>query len=399
MKIAMLTSTGERCGIASYARALVSGLESLPEVEVVVEPIVEGKQTKSHYLEQAERLNAADVDVVHIQHEHSFWGGILPGKSAYWELRYAIKKPVVLTAHTTYSLSELLKVETEKRPLQKLVKRLLIKQERYRDSVETAPFVTAITLVHTAAARRQLIGRGADPNFIHIIPTGIPAPLPAPLHGIEFREKHGLLKNRVLSIFGYIAPNKGYELTLEILPTLPEDAVLVIAGGTRVEGEKGYADELKGLIERKGLSKRVVITGFLKEEEIPEAMAATDLALVPHLWATGSYSVALPITHGKPILASDADCFREIQARTDCLELFPAGDANAYREKTLFLLANPERRVALAEGTKRYAQRYSWDRVAEMTLKVYRETVGIYSKSHKPTFTGVPHKYFKVEKS
>ena len=399
MKIAMLTTTGERCGIASYARALVAGLQSLPEVEVEVVPIIEGKQPKAHYLEQAERLNAKEVDVVHIQHEHSFWGGILPGKSAYWELRYAIKKPLVLTAHTTYSLSELLKVETETRPLQKFAKQFLIKQERYRDSVETAPFITAMTLVHTAAARRQIIGRGADPNFIQIIPAGIPPPLPAPAEGSEFREKYGLQHKRALSIFGYIAPNKGYELTLEILPFLPEDVVLVIAGGTRVEGEKGYAEELRGLIERKGLRNRVVTTGFLREEEIPEAMAATDLALVPHLWATGSYSVALPITHGKSILASDADCFREMQARADCMELFPAGNPIAYREKLLFLLANPERCASLSEGAKSYAKRYSWDRIAAMTLKVYRETVGIYSKGHKPTFTGVPHKYFKVEGS
>ena len=396
MKIAMLTSTGERCGVASYTRALVAGLETLPGTTVAVVPITEGKQPKSHYVEQAELLNAPDIDVVHIQHEHGFWGGILPGKSAYWDLRYLIQKPLVLTAHTTYSLAQLLKVQTEKRPLHRLMKNLLIKQIRYRDSVETAPFITAMTLVHTAAARREIIGRGADLSYIQVMPTGIPAALPAPFGGAEFRAKHNLVGRRIITLFGYITPNKGYELTLDALSSLPEDVVFVIAGGTRVEGEKAYADSLRARVEQTGLAKRVVITGFLSEEEVPEAMAASDLVVVPHLWATGSYSVALPLTHGRPILASDVDCFQEIQARADCLELFPAGDLGAYRAKLLFLLSNEPRRTKLSEGAKLYAEKYSWNRVAAMTLKVYTQTIGIYSKGHKPVFTGTPHKYFKL---
>src|SRR5689334_22473417 len=101
MKVAMLATTGERCGIAAYSRALIEALCGLPDMAVELIPIQEGKQPTEHYQEQARRFNADDIDVVHIQHEHSFWGGILPRASAYWELRYLVQKPVVLTAHTT----------------------------------------------------------------------------------------------------------------------------------------------------------------------------------------------------------------------------------------------------------------------------------------------------------
>lgn len=70
MKVTMLTTTGERCGIAAYSRALVKALWEFVEVEV--EPIEEGKHTAEHHRTQADRLNMADV--VHIQHEYSFWG-------------------------------------------------------------------------------------------------------------------------------------------------------------------------------------------------------------------------------------------------------------------------------------------------------------------------------------
>ena len=391
MKVAMVTTTGERCGIAAYTRALIEGLESLPDTEVEVVPITEGRQPTAHYAVQAERLNAPDVSVVHIQHEHSFWGGVLPRRpyplradTGYWELRYLIQKPIVVTAHTTYSLAELLRLESETRLPKRLIKQFLVNNVAYRESVDIAPFITAMAIVHTAAARNALIERGAKPEFVTIVPTGIPSALSAPLHGEAFRETHHLQGKRVLTIFGYIAPNKGYELTLELLPSLPADVVLVIAGGPRNADMEPYAAQLKATIEAAGLQDRVLLTGFLSEEEVAEVMAASDLLLVPHTQATGSYSVTFPLTYGKAILASDMDCFREIEARVDCLELFKAGDLADYRTKLLALLEDPIRRERLAANACKYAQRFSWPNVAAYTRKIYDQAIDVYSRGHHP---------------
>src|SRR5688572_21646196 len=108
----MLTTVGQDCGVAVYTAELVKALRET--IEVAVEPIVVGKQSPEHYRELSERLNQADV--VHIQHEHAFWGGILPGHSAFWSLRYLIQKPVVVTAHTTLSLGVLFRIKEERKP-------------------------------------------------------------------------------------------------------------------------------------------------------------------------------------------------------------------------------------------------------------------------------------------
>jgi glycosyltransferase involved in cell wall biosynthesis len=379
MKVAMLTTVGERCGIAAYTRALVAGLRTLPEMEVEVVPITEGKQPTEHYLALAESLNAPDVDVVHIQHEHSFWGSILPRQSAYWEMRYLIQKPVVLTAHTTYSLAEMLKIGQERRPHKWLAKKLLLLNKKYRDSVEAAPFTTALTIVHTAAARAELIERGAKPEFVAVIPAGIPEPAPAPTEGRAFREKFGLGARRLVTVFGYIAYNKGYELTLSILSQLPEDVTFVIAGGVRAADMEPYRAQLMQAIAQSGQGERVLITGYLSEEEIAEAMAASDLALVPHTQATGSYSVTIPLAHGKPVLASDLDCFREIAARLPALELFRANDAKDYLAHLQALLADSARRERLSAEAKKYAQRYAWPKVAATTRNVYKRAIEVYT--------------------
>jgi glycosyltransferase involved in cell wall biosynthesis len=382
MKVAMLTTVGERCGIAAYTRALVAGLKTLPDLEVVVVPITEGRQPTAHYREQAERLNAPDIDVVHIQHEHSFWGGILPKASAFWEMRYLILKPVVLTAHTTYTLAEMLRLKTERRPHKWLAKQMLVRNKGYRESVEIAPFMTALTIVHTTAARKELIARGAKPGFVYVVPTGIPAPLPAPTGGQAFREKFGLAGRRLITLFGYVSFNKGYELTLEILPSLPKDVTFVIAGGPRNADMEPYAAQLRERIAQAGLSERVVMTGFLDDTEVAEAMAASEIVLVPHTEATGSYSVTIPLTHGKPIVASDLDCFREISERVDCVQLFRAGDVGDYREKLAALLDDPARREQLASAAKKYAERFSWPRVAALTRDVYKAAIEVYKEPH-----------------
>jgi glycosyltransferase involved in cell wall biosynthesis len=388
MKVAMLTTTGERCGIAAYSRALVEAMRGLPDTEVEVLPITEGKQSVDHYLAQAERFNAPDIDVVHIQHEHSFWGGILPRTSAYWDLRYLIQKPVVLTAHTTYTAAEMLRIATERRPHKWLGKKILLRNQEWVDSVEIAPFTTAITIVHTAGARNALISRGAKPGYVYIVPTGIPAPVTAPTGGKAFVERYRLVGRRLLTIFGYVAPNKGYELALEVLPSLPQDVALVIAGGARTPDMEPYQAQVRARIEASGLADRVVLTGFLSDEDVAEAMEASEIVFVPHTQATGSYSVTLPISHGRPILASDLDCFREVSARIDCVELFRACDAADCRSKLTGLLDSPARRGVLAANALKYAARYSWPRIAAQTRHVYKSAIDVYNSGPHHNLSG-----------
>ena len=383
LKVAMYTTIGDHCGIAVYTRDLTSALCALPDVEIVTVPITEGKQDLAHYTEIAERLNAPDIDLIHLQHEHSFWGNVMPNGSAFWEMRYLLKKPLVLTAHTTYSLAQMLRVKKEKRIPHRLAKEILIRRKSYRDSVEIAPFATALTIVHTEAARHELIGRGAKPNYVAVIPAGI-LPVTQTGDAERFLSRYGLQKDDqkplILTIFGYTAPNKGYEPTLDVLKTLARNVHLVIAGGARNSEMQPYLDRLTEHIEADNdLSKRVTITGFLADSEIADVMAATDLVLVPHTEATGSYSVTVPLAYGKPILASDQDCFVEINTRKPCLKIFKSGDREDFARQLADLLAQPEARNTLATQAREYARKYDWNFSARLTQNVYFRAIELFS--------------------
>lgn len=393
MKIGMLTTWQTKCGIAAYTEALVGELRELPGIDVEVVPIRPGIMPPQHYASQAETLNHCDL--VHIQHEYSFWGGYIPGKNRFHTLRRAIRKPVVLTAHTTDRVDRML-VPPEDVPGSPLKSRLktayrkarfqavaplLLRNRQYRRWIEQSHFASANQLiVHTQEARDELIERGISPERMNVLAAGVPRPLSSQGGGSDFRASHRLAGRRLLTLFGYVAPFKGYELALEILPALPNDVYLVIAGGVRTSLEEPYVAALQRRIADLGLSGRVTITGYLSDEEIAGVMEATDIVIVPHTRATGSYSVVFALAYAKPIVASDLACFQEIKARLPALRLHAAGDPDSLLTNLCELLDDPAEQAAISKEAGKYAIENSWRKVAERTVDVYRRACEVIAQ-------------------
>lgn len=371
----MWTSWQTRCGIASYTGSLVESLRSLG-VEVDVVPVPYTERDPRVEAEALARLNAADL--VHVQHEYTFFGGIAPGSSSLPRYYRQLTVPRVVTGHTIFTAAELLRVPHETRWRQRIAKELLSRYPPFRDSVERHPFAGAQSvIVHTEAARDRLAARRIPAERIHVMPAGIPSPATVtPEEIAALRERYQLDGHRVATVFGYVTQDKGYETALEALRTLPPIIKLLIAGGTRVERESGYLEQLQETIRSAGLASRVAITGFLDDHQVAAAMAVSDLVLVPHLAANGSYSVMVALGHGKPVLASDLPCFHEIADQSPCVELFPPEDDHALAERMAFLLASSGIRNRMAADARQFAAERSWDKVAEKTLAIYREALG-----------------------
>lgn len=369
----MLTTVGVRCGIAAYCSHLLNSLSQLSCVKVDVFPIHEGRQAVEEYQQIAGEINRGGFDLVHIQHEYSFWGGCLPGTSRFLYQRNLLQLPTVLTAHTTYSAGEMLKVKTDQRVLHKIAKHALLLNRPWVKSVEITPFENSTTIVHTNAAKQILIGRGISPETVKVVPAGVPKIASSKDDGKEFRLKHKLEGKRIVSIPGYISPNKGYELVIQSLKKLPEDVILLIAGGSRTEDMSAYQQELRNYIATSGLQDRVVITDYLTEIEMADAMEISEVVLAPHTQATNSYSVTIPLSCGKPVLTSDQDCFVEIANSWGCVALFATGNSEDLTVKLLNLLARGDERQKLVNRAKTYSDQMSWQNVACLTNDIYQQ--------------------------
>src|SRR5882757_8387997 len=96
---------------------------------------------------------------------------------------------------------------------------------------------------------------GVDANRISVVRHGVP-PTPA-LPEREMARRSLQLEDRfVLTILGYISQRKGHLLAIDALKNLPQEVVLMIAGGRHFDDQSGYVAGVEEAIAKAGLSGR-----------------------------------------------------------------------------------------------------------------------------------------------
>lgn len=345
IKVAMLTSLRERCGIAEYSYHLVGALRSYVDVAWVAEAT-----------DFVPAMNEADV--VHIQHQYFLYGGVAPWKNTFGRVANGIEVPAVMTVHEFVP------------PAGNLLRRMAIASTNRAQFGH--PAIKAF-VVHTEEDRRNLIGCDIPAERILVHPIPSPPCSPAPPRD-EARRSLGLQHDFVVTIFGFLARRKGHLLAIEALRRLPEEVRLVFAGGVHPDDRTGYEKEIHDAILAAGLRRRVLITGYLDDVSVAAYMAATDLILAPFLHGSGSASLAAAFAHGKPVLASAIAPNVELERRCPgCMELVKPGSADELAGAIARLMRAPEALERLREGALEYARRFTYDSLARATARLYED--------------------------
>lgn len=375
MKITMFSSWQVRCGIATYTADLAGSLASLPETDVEIVPYDRKPHPRADYKVWGGAMNAGDV--AHIQHEYSFFGYRTPWTNHYGAFVNQIRRPLVITRHVTFdgplTVHGSGPVHMMRRAKWSLYNRWLGPYATYlnRDIYAIADQI----IVLSARLKVHLVERGLDAAVIHVIPAGVPK-VPSPAGGEQLRIEWSWAEKRVMGMFGYITPAKGHSLALEALARLPENVVLLIAGGIRRDQDRLVLASLDRQIIELGLQNRVRITGYLPDEHVPAHIDACDLLLYPATHADSSYSLATGIAYQHaPLIASDVFGHREVAERSAGIVLFRSGDVHSMTATIRQLLDNPEQRNELVEEMTRYSLRYGWPAIAAQTRAVYSEAI------------------------
>jgi glycosyltransferase involved in cell wall biosynthesis len=396
MRVALLTSTEERCGIARYSRDLYAALAPLVDVDLI--PI----QPWPPEGERLERLRAADI--VHLQHEYSFWGTAFPPPHAYYEGLKRFRRPgrLVITAHTVAGAETVIAARgVGPKPL---AKRLALRlRPGLRREIEAGPFLPADrVIVHSPGAAAALAKRLDRPDVVQHWPMPVQEwSIPASKWG-PLSLKYGFHGRRLVTIFGFVTPEKGYRLAMWAIWRIRKehpDVMLIIAGEARDRAGEAYLHLLRHIEERsikmlsqappvrpagpwsfdsrvlrealvdefKRLSCRV--TGYLDDADARAILEQTEIALLPYRSATGSYAAGAALAAGCPLLTSDLPAFAEPLPALR----FRCGDVEDLAKKLDELLANDTARADLARRSREYAARNTWARAAERHVALYQE--------------------------
>lgn len=136
---------------------------------------------------------------------------------------------------------------------------------------------------------------------------------------------------------------------------------------------RGEAEaEARGL----GIGARLRFTGMLPLSEVPDRLAAFDIAVIPRAASHASPMKLMEyMAMGLPIVAPDMPSIRAALPGEGLALFFPAGDMDAMRERVLELVADPARGRELGRAARAHLLAHlTWEGHARQVLQALRRS-------------------------
>jgi glycosyltransferase involved in cell wall biosynthesis len=212
--------------------------------------------------------------------------------------------------------------------------------------------------------KNYAVEMGGDINKISIIPAGVDLEKFNPqVDGSSIQEKYGIEKDDLLLFFmGWIYDFSGMKEVAESLSTTDYEKIKVM-----IVGDGDLYKPLLIMKSEKKLDGKLILTGKIPFEEIPEHIAAADICLLP-AYKNEIMMNIVPIkiyeymAMGKPVIATNLPGIQKEFGSDNGINYIEKSDE--VLEKANWL--NRTNRM-VAEGKKAYSyvQDLSWDNITE----------------------------------
>jgi glycosyltransferase involved in cell wall biosynthesis len=142
-------------------------------------------------------------------------------------------------------------------------------------------------------------------------------------------------------------------------------------------GEKtwgGYED-FRQAIEKYNLHDRIDFTGYIDYSALPALYRSSELFIFPSLFEGFGLPVLEAMASGAPCLISNKPALTEVGSNV--AEYFDPDSPENIAEKLDMLLQNPEKLKKMKSVGRNYAKKFTWEKTAMKTVRVYEEVLGI----------------------
>jgi glycosyltransferase involved in cell wall biosynthesis len=229
-------------------------------------------------------------------------------------------------------------------------------------------------------ARQSLASRWQIPlEKIAVMPNGVDLDLfrpdadPGPV-----RRRYALENRPVITFVGSFHPWHGLDRLVAafagVLKVFPEARLLLVGDGR----SRQMVEEQ---LTRFGIDQQVIITGFVDQEEVPEMLAAADIAVLPYpelpeqLWFS-PLKLYEYMAAGKAIVASASGQIVDVIADGHSGVLVPPGDVEQLAAALIALLNQPDRMHRLGNNARRQVESsHSWEQYIERLEAIYRDVL------------------------
>ena len=272
--------------------------------------------------------------------------------------------PTVLTIH---DLSTLLYPEThEARSVRRARRRLPLMARKATQIVTPSESVRHEVAKHLRVSREKIIAiPGAARSIFRPLPRSQTA---------EVRKRLGV-EDEFLLYVGTIEPRKNLIVLLnayrKIISTVGLQPQLVIAG------KRGWlTDDLFSRLKEVGIEDRVRFTGYLTDYDLCALYSSCRIFIYPSIYEGFGLPPLEAMACGAAVIATSIPSITEVVKDAACL-VRPEGENDLTQAIARLLRDENERRRLSAAGLKRALQ-FSWNRTAQLMLRVYDEACERY---------------------
>ncbi|WP_341213306.1 glycosyltransferase family 4 protein [uncultured Limimaricola sp.] len=226
----------------------------------------------------------------------------------------------------------------------------------YRKSLERNLEQFSALICVGSAQKDQLLELGADPQRIHIIPCGVPV---SDFASTPQKEHAGKVE---FVTIGRLVPQKGTEIVIRALATIPDNSHLTIVGdGPERSRLAAIAQELK-------VEHRITFVGIQTSKAVHRILEQSHV-LIQHSLEVGGWSEGFGVTVaeaaavGRPVIVSDLGGLLDQVIDGETGFVTPQRDVSALgqRMKQLALEAGLRERMGQA-GLRRVVENFDTDK-------------------------------------
>jgi glycosyltransferase involved in cell wall biosynthesis len=220
----------------------------------------------------------------------------------------------------------------------------------------------AAHVVSNSVGLRDLAVSSAPDQRVDVIPNGIDADLFSPNGAGPPRggRLHVACVGRLIERKGVWELLKGFGTVVEKLPNAHLDVI-----GTGVLHEP-----LQQYVHEHSMGESVTLHGPVDHDALPEYLRRSALFVLPSHAEGMSNALLEGMACGLPVIVTDTGGTAEL-VRGNGL-IVPKENPEALAEAMIEILGNEEKRLAMRDASLEIAGTFSWDRMAEQYLELYR---------------------------
>lgn len=377
-----VSTHNEECGIAKYQESIVDAMGKSHQIVNTffgTSPNVLRELPPAEFNQAMERLSEdlRKADILHIQHEYSFYRGDQLGRIVNCAKQQG--KKILFTLHTPPHAHrggprQAVRFGHTPRSWKNALHQL--KAEKAFHSAYIEPLHQADLLITPSRVSIESFTAYGAPSTerYKVINLPVPAVNTHTTSSVISESLHKRKDDILLSMVGFLSETKGVIAAIKALHLLPQNYKLALIGGSHPSGQNDeFYDRVVDMIVQNDMQERVYITGYVENDTVRDAMVReTDICLYPydHRYYDYVSSAALnnAVANSMPIVAYKTKTFLEVNEGSDFLKFASAA--------TYYELARAVTTVDLhkqTEATKRFASRFSVEKQADLFAQTYLE--------------------------